>query len=126
MKFKLFLCLLLLSSNAFSQEYLCGKTQVTIEKVGEYESTRFHITAIKGDRETSLWLHSVDYINGSCVTNNREQNKILVKAYCGGSGCSTDTYTIIDARTLMVELVPVQGKNNLNEVETILGRKISR
>ena len=121
----LFVCLILLPSNVIAQNYVCGETQVAIDNVGEYESSRIHITAKKGKRETSLWLHSIDYINGTCVTNKREQNKILINGYCGGSGCSGKIYTIIDARTLMVELVPVQGKNNLSIAEHILGKKIT-
>jgi hypothetical protein len=106
----LFVCLILFSSNVIAQNYLCGETQVAIEKVGEYESSRIHITAKKDKRETSLWIHSIDYISGACVTNKGEQNKILINGYCGGSGWSGKTYTIIDARTLMIELVPVQSK----------------
>ena len=120
----IFVCLILFSSNVIAQNYVCGQTQVAIEKVGEYESSRIHIIAKKDKRETSLWLHSIDYINGTCVTNKREQHKILINGYCGGSGCSGKTYTIIDARTLMIELVPVQGKNNLSVAEHILGKKI--
>ncbi|WP_057832315.1 hypothetical protein [Colwellia sp. TT2012] len=123
--FKLFICSILFSSSAIAQNYVCGKTQVTIAKVGEYESSRIHITAKNDKRETSLWLHSIDYINGTCVTNKREQFKILINGHCGGSGCSEKTYTIIDARTLMVDLVPVQGKDNLSIAEHILGKKIT-
>lgn len=122
----IFVCLILFSSNVIAQNYVCGETQVTIEKVGEYESSRIHITANKDNRETSLWLHSIDYMNATCVTNKREQHKILINGYCGGSGCSDKTDTIIDARTLMIELVPVQGKNNLNIAEHILGKKIPK
>jgi len=113
------------SSNAFAQSYICGDTQVTIEKQGKFESSRVHISAQVNEHETSLWLHSVDHVNGVCVTDKRDRNKILIKAHCGGSGCSEKTYTLIDARTLMVELVPVQGTDNLSTVESILGKKIT-
>jgi len=119
-----FIFLILFTSNAIAQNYVCGKTEVIIEKIGEYESSRIHVIAKQGERETSLWLNSIDYISGTCVTNERKQSKILINGYCGGSGCSEKTYTIIDARTLMIELVPVQGKNNLSIAESILGKKI--
>ncbi|MDP5138698.1 hypothetical protein ORJ04_22375 [Rheinheimera baltica] len=116
--------LILFSGSAIAQNYVCGKAEVVIEKLGEYESSRIHVTAKKDERETSLWLHSIDYISGTCITNEKNQSKILINGHCGGSGCSEKTYTIIDARTLMVELVPVQGKNNLSVAESILGKKI--
>lgn len=119
-----FMFLILCASNAIAQNYVCGKTEVVIKKIGEYESSRIHVTAKKDERETSLWLHSIDYISSTCITNERNQPKILINGHCGGSGCSEKTYTIIDARTLMVELVPVQGKNNLRSAEAILGKKI--
>ena len=122
---KLVLCSIFVSSNAFAQNYICGDTRVTIEKVGKFESSRVHISAQVNERETSLWLHSIDHVNGVCVTDKRNRNKILIKAHCGGSGCSEKTYTLIDARTLMVELVPVQGTNNLSTVESILGKKLT-
>lgn len=104
---------------------MCGEAEVEIKKIGEYESGRIQIIAKNKDHETSLWLHSVDHIKSLCITSSKNQNKILINAFCGGSGCSEQTYTIIDARTLMVELVPVQGRNNKSIAEHLLGKKIN-
>jgi len=102
--------LAVLSVPALSEEYQCGQAIFNIEKVGEYESSRLHIKAKSNGRETSLWKHSIDYA--------------LVNARCGGTGCAESSYTIIDPRTLMVELVPYLERDNLKLTEEILGVKI--
>ena len=120
---KLFIILLLtLSFQALSQELQCGKTDVTITKTGKWESTRYQIIAQLKDRKTELWLNSVDYVKSQCILDTKKRNKILINAHCGGSGCSEHAYIIINARTLMVELVPVMGKSNMAQVEEIIGK----
>lgn len=119
-----FILLLSISLPVLSQELQCGKTDVTIKKTGKWESTRYQLIAQLKDRKTELWLNSVDYVKSQCVMDNKNRNKILINAYCGGSGCSEHTYIIINARTLMVELVPVMRRSNLTEVEEIIGKPI--
>mgnify|MGYP003385509672 CR=1 FL=1 len=116
--------LAVLSVPALSEEYQCGQAIFNIEKVGEYESSRLHIKAKSNGRETSLWKHSIDYANFLCVKNKKNQFKALVNARCGGTGCAESSYTIIDPRTLMVELVPYLERDNLKLTEEILGVKI--
>ena len=113
-----------LSFTALGEEYKCGPAVFNIEKVGKYESSRFHILAASNDRETSLWKHSIDYTDFLCVKNKRGQFKALINARCGGTGCSESSYTIIDPRTLMVELVPFLRRDNLKLTEEILGVSI--
>lgn len=117
---------IIVSSISLAQEHICGNSTVNIEKVGEWESSRFFITATNGTDDTKLVLNSVDYVSFACEANIRNQNKILVLAICGGSGCSESTYTVIDARTLKLELVPFQGQGNLGLVENLLGRRLER
>jgi hypothetical protein len=118
--------LLTLSLPVLSQELQCGKTNVTIMKTGEWESTRYQVMAQLKDRKTELWLNSVDYVNSQCILDSKYRNKILINAYCGGSGCSGDTYIIINAQTLMVELVPVMRRSNLAQAEEIIGKPITK
>ena len=113
-----------LSVTALGEEYNCGQAVFNIEKVGKYEGARLHIQAKSNGRETSLWKHSIDYTNFLCVKNKRNQFKALINARCGGTGCSESSYTIIDPRTLMVELVPFLRRDNLKLTEEILGVKI--
>jgi hypothetical protein len=113
-----------LSVTALGEEHNCGDAVFNIEKVGKYESSRLHIQVKSNGRETSLWKHSIDYTNFSCVKNKRGQFKALINARCGGTGCSESSYTIIDPRTLMVELVPVLRRDNLKLTEEILGVSI--
>ncbi|WP_419812815.1 hypothetical protein [Bacterioplanoides sp.] len=125
---KLFSLMLLavLSLPALSKEYKCGDAIFNIETVGEYESSRLHIQARSNGRETSLWKHSIDYTNFLCVKNKRNQFKALINARCGGRSCSESNYTIIDPRTLMVELVPFLRRDNLNLTEEILGVEVPK
>ena len=118
--------LFVLSVSAFGKEYKCGSAVFNIETVGEYESSRLHIQAKSNGRETSLWKHSIDYTNFSCVKNKRGQFKALINALCGGTGCSESSYTIIDSRTLMVELVPFLRRDNLKITEEILGVEVPK
>ena len=113
-----------LSASALGEEYKCGDAIFNIETVGEYESSRLHIKAKNNGRETSLWKHSIDYTDFLCVKNKRGQFKALINARCGGTGCSESSYTIIDPRTLMVELVPFLRRDNLKLTEEILGVSI--
>ena len=113
-----------LSVTVLGEEYNCGQAVFNIEKIGKYESSRLHIQAKNNGRETSLWKHSIDYTNFLCVKNKRNQFKALINARCGGTGCSESSYTIIDPRTLMVELVPFLRRDNLKLTEEILGIKI--
>jgi len=116
--------LLIISFPALSQELQCEKTDVTITKTGEWESTRYQVIAQLKDRKTELWLNSVDFVMGECILDSKNRNKILINAYCGGSGCSEHTYIIINPRTLMVELVPVMRRPNLAQAEEIIGKAI--
>ena len=122
----LFIIMLTISFPVLSQDLQCGKADVTITKTGEWENTRFQVVAKLKDRKTELWLNSVDYVNSRCVLDSKNRNKILVNAYCGGSGCSHHTYIIINARTLMVELVPVMRRSNLAQAEEIIGKSIAK
>ena len=115
-----------LSISALGKEYKCGNAVFNVETVGEYESSRLHIQAKSNGRETSLWKHSIDYTNFSCVKNKRGQFKALINARCGGTGCSESSYTIIDPRTLMVELVPFLRRDNLKLTEEILGLEVPK
>ncbi|CCK77570.1 hypothetical protein OLEAN_C33940 [Oleispira antarctica RB-8] len=115
-----------LSVSALGKEYKCGDATFYIETVGEYESSRLHIKAKSNERETSLWKHSIDYTNFLCVKNKRNQFKALINARCGGTGCSESSYTIIDPRTLMVELVPFLRRDNLKLTEEILGVEVPK
>ena len=124
LKFTLLIFILLLSPTSFAQSKVCGLSEVTIEKTGVAESTRFFITAKNKEHETKLVMSSVDHVNFSCETTIQNRNKILINAYCGGSGCSESTFTVIDARTLQIELVPFQRKGNQDLVEKILGKKL--
>ncbi|WP_420589150.1 hypothetical protein [Bacterioplanoides sp.] len=108
---------------AFAQAKVCGGTEIDIKKVGEWESTRFIVEAKNGADNTKLILKSVDYVSSYCEKSTTGVDKILILAICGGSGCSESTYTVIDARTLKVELVPFQGQGNLELVEKLLGRE---
>ncbi len=99
---------------------------MSIDKTGEWETTRFIITAKNGNDDIKLVLNSVDYVSQFCEKNIKGQDKILLLATCGGSGCSESSYIVIDARTLMVELVPFRGNENLEQVEEILGREITQ
>ena len=116
--------LLAISFPVLSQDLQCGKTDLTITKIGKWESTRYRVIAQFNDRKTELWLNSVDHVNSQCVLDSKNRNKILINAYCGGSGCSKHTYIIINARTLMVELVPVMRRSNLAQAEEIIGKTI--
>ena len=115
-----------LSISALGKEYKCGNAVFNIKTVGEYESSRLHIQAKSNGRETSLWKHSIDYTNFSCVKNKRGQFKALINARCGGTGCSESSYTIIDPRTLMIELVPFLRRDNLKITEEILGVEVPK
>ena len=114
----------MISFPVLSNEFQCGETDVVITKTGEWESTRFQVIAQLKDRKTELWLNSVDHVKSQCILDRKKRNKILINAYCGGSGCSEYTYIIINARTLMVELVPVMHKSNLAQAEEIIGKAI--
>lgn len=116
--------LLIFSAQVLSEELKCGQTNVSIEKTGQWENTRYQVIAQLKDRKTELWLNSIDHLSSQCVLDSKNRDKILINAHCGGSGCSEHTYTIIDAQTLMVELVPVKGKSNLIQAEEIIGRAI--
>lgn len=116
--------LALLSFSALSEEYSCGDAVFNIEEIGKYESSRLYIQATSHGRKTSLWKHSIDYTRFICVKNKKGQYKALINARCGGTGCSESSYTIIDTRTLMVELVPFLGRDNLKLTEEILGVSI--
>jgi len=108
----------------FAQAKVCGDTKINIQKSGEWENTRYIVKAENGTNDTKLVLSSVDYVSSFCEQSVKGQNKILVLARCGGSGCSESTYIVIDARTLMVELVPFRNRGNLGLVEELLGRKV--
>ena len=118
--------LAVLSISALGEEYKCGDAIFNIETVGKYESSRLHITAKSNGRETSLWKYSIDYTNFLCVKNKRSQFKALINARCGGTGCSESSYTIIDPKTLMVELVPFLKRDNLKITEEVLGVEIPK
>ena len=124
--FLFILFVFLLSPLSLAETKACGGAELDIHKTGEWESARFIITARNGDNDMKLVLKSVDYVSQYCEKDIKGQNKILILAICGGSGCSESTYIVIDARTLMVELVPFRGQGNLEQVEEILGREIKR
>ena len=116
--------LLIIALPASSQELQCGNTDVTITKTGEWESTKYQVIAQLKNRKAELWVDSVDYVISKCVLDSKNRNKILINAYCGGSGCSPHTYIIINAQTEVVELVPVMHKPNLTQAEEIIGKSI--
>lgn len=122
----LFFILLALSIPALSQQHQCGDAEVNIVKTGEWESTRYQVLVQLKERKTELWLNSVDFVASQCVLDSNNRNKVLIQAYCSGSGCSEHTYIVVNARTLMVELVPVMQRPNLLQVEEILGRPIEK
>lgn len=116
-----FIFLLFFPLVAFSKDYSCGSAVFNIEITGEYESSRLSIKAKSNGQQISLLMHSVDYINFQCVLNKKKQFKALINAHCGGTGCAEESYTIIDSKTLMLELVPVLGRNNLKLATEVLG-----
>jgi len=124
--FLFLLFVFLFSPLSLAETKACGSSELDIHKTGEWESTRFIITVINGNDDMKLVLKSVDYVSQYCEKDIKGQNKILILAICGGSGCSESTYIVIDARTLMVELVPFRGQGNLEQVEEILGHEIKR
>jgi len=120
----LIILLLAISFPALSQELQCDNTDLTITKYGEWESTKYQVIAQHKNRNTELWIDSVDFVTSKCVLGSKNRKKILINAYCGGSGCSEHTYIIINAQTLVVELVPVMRRPNLAQAEEIIGKAI--
>lgn len=118
--------LFMISIPALSDELQCGEATLSIIKTGEWESTRYQIVAKQKERRTELWLNSVDFVNSKCVSDSKNRYKILINAYCGGSGCSESAYIIINAHTLNVELVPVLDRSNLVQAEEILGKSVGK
>ncbi|MCP5325545.1 MAG: hypothetical protein H7A09_04345 [Oceanospirillaceae bacterium] len=118
------LIVFLFSPLIFAQAKVCGDTKINIQKTGEWEDTRFIVNAENDTNDMKLVLNSVDFVSSFCEQSVKGQNKILVLARCGGSGCSESTYIVIDAKTLMVELVPFRNRGNLELVEDLLGRKV--
>ena len=110
-----------------SHQFVCGDARVDLDDWGIYESSRSLITVTNQGKDTKLWLRSVDYFGAECQKDAKDRDVIFVQAYCSGSGCTSDSYGIIEPSSLRIRLVPTDGSggtSNKERAKEILGREI--
>jgi hypothetical protein len=79
-----------------------------------------HIVVSRGEGEAKFqsW-NDIDYIGGTCMEDARGQPRIVYRAFCGGSGCSDQSWGVIDPAALRELLVP--SASNTEQAREILG-----
>jgi hypothetical protein len=108
-------------------KFSCGKTSITLYSSNIPESPFFVISVWNGkSREYYTYLATSEFLDVRCEKNEKGKDFLLVNHFCGGSGCATSNYALIDLTGNKEVLKASQPfKGNSDKATYILGKAIA-
>lgn len=119
-------CLLVFAANSTASALSCGKARAVVIDAESAEKPYFTVSVTSAGISKSYQFNiENDFINVSCDNRSDGSLVFVIRHICGGSGCSSLNFGIIDANSGEVILIPGDRyKGNAEKAKSIMGREI--